>query len=91
MTVDVPGRESFYLYQYRVLVFLLFKSYPFVKYSKQTSSVHIVKMSQFANAVGYRSYKVRRALKELERLHIIHDLKFSYNQATFLIEKVQLS
>jgi hypothetical protein len=88
--VEASARESFYLFQYRVLVFLLFKKFAFVKYDKSARKVEIVKMSQMALAVGYRSYKVRKALRELERLHIIHDLKFAYNKASFYLEKVQL-
>jgi hypothetical protein len=87
---EPTNRESFYLFQYRVLVFLLFKNYPFVKYDASTRHVQIVKMSQLALSVGYRSYKVRKALRELERLHIIHNLKFAYNKASFYLAEVQL-
>ena len=83
-------RESYYLHQYRVLVFLLFKPLTSVKFNKGERFVHIQKMSQFSAEVGYRSYKIRQGLKELERLNIIHDLKFAYNQATFFLEKTRI-
>lgn len=83
-------RESFYLFQYRVLCFILFKPLAFVKYEKPIRRVQILKMSQLALLVGYRSFKVRRALKELERIGLIHDLQFAYNKASFYLSEFSL-
>lgn len=88
--IPVPERESFYLFQYRILTFLLFKPFPFVKYEVGTRRVQILKMSHLAIAVGYRSYKLRRAFVELQRLGIIHDVKFAYNKASFHIETLRI-
>jgi hypothetical protein len=63
---------------------------PSIKFNKGERFVSIEKMSQFSADVGYRSYKIRKGLQELARLNLIHDLKFSYNKASFYLEKTRI-
>lgn len=83
-------RETFTHFQYRILIFVLFKNLPYVRFDKATRLVTIEKMSQLSVEVGYRSAKIRDGLKELQRLLVIHDLKTSYNKASFYIEKSKI-
>jgi len=85
-----PARETFYHFQYRILAFLIFKNLGSVTYDRTTRYVQIIKMSSLSVDVGYRSAKIRKGLQELERLRIIHDLKFSYNKASFYIEQMRI-
>jgi hypothetical protein len=80
-------RETYYLVQYRILTYILFRPLPYIKLHKGERFVEIQKMSQMVTEVGYRTSRIRRALQELERLNIIHDVKFAYNKASFYIEK----
>ena len=78
-------RETYYLYQYRILIFLLFKNQDYVTYDPATRLLKINKISAFSTDVGYRSYKVRSGLRELQNLDLIYDLKLSYNKASFYL------
>lgn len=88
--ISESTRESYYLHQYRILIFILFKDLTSIKFNRAERFVRIEKMSQFSAEVGYRSYRIRKGLQELERLNIIHDLKFAYNKASFYVEKTRV-
>lgn len=83
-------RETFKLLQYRILAYILFRPLPYVRVLKGERHVKIEKMSSFVADIGYRSNRIRMGLVELEKLGIIHDLKFSYNKAAFYVEKTQI-
>lgn len=90
MTKKYTFKESVYLFQYRILVYLLFKNLDYIKYDSMTKHVEIRKMSKFSVEVGYLTARIRDGLRELERLNIISDLKFSYNKAAFYLAPVHL-
>ena len=83
-------KESKYLFQYRVLAFVLFKDLDYIRFDPNTRLVRIEKMSAFSIELGYLSHRIRDGLAELQRLNIISNLKFAYNKASFYIEEIRL-
>lgn len=90
MSADWNQRESYYLYQYRILVYILFRDLDYVHFNPANRHVQITSMSTFSIDVGYRSYKIRKGLTELARLNLIYDVKFSYNKAQFYLGEPRL-
>lgn len=80
-------RETYYLYQYRILVFLLFRDQDYVTFNPETRHLKINKLSAFSNDVGYRSHKVRQGLVHLQKLNLIYDLQLAYNKASFYLAR----
>lgn len=89
MVQSSEQRESYYLFQYRILIFLLYKDYEYVKYDPETRHMQILKMSKFSTDVGYLSARIRDGLRELARLNLIYGLKLSHNKASFYLEEMK--
>lgn len=83
-------RETHTHFQYRILIHILFKGHPYIRFDAKTRLVVIEKMSHFSVDLGYRSARIRKGIQELQRLHLIYDVQFSYNKAKFYLEEVKL-